>query len=59
MVYDPANGKVILFGGLFGSYDGRSRLGDTWIYDPAKRQMDQLQAVRAGPARARVRGNGL
>jgi N-acetylneuraminic acid mutarotase len=38
VVYDPANGKVILFGGLFGSYDGRSRLGDTWIYDPASRR---------------------
>ena len=37
MVYDPANGTVILFGGLFGSYDGRSRLGDTWIYNPARR----------------------
>jgi Galactose oxidase, central domain/Kelch motif len=38
MVYDQADDKVILFGGLFGGYDGRSRLGDIWIYDPASRR---------------------
>jgi N-acetylneuraminic acid mutarotase len=34
MVYDSATGKVILFGGLFGGYDGSDRLNDTWQYDP-------------------------
>jgi N-acetylneuraminic acid mutarotase len=35
MVYDSASGKLILFGGLFGSYDGSNRLNDTWEFDPA------------------------
>ena len=35
LVYDPVLKKLILFGGLFGSYDGSSRLSDTWAFDPA------------------------
>lgn len=35
MVYDSTAGKLILFGGLFGSYDGSHKLNDTWEYDPA------------------------
>jgi N-acetylneuraminic acid mutarotase len=48
MIYDPATGKMILFGGLFGSYDGKSRLGDTWAYDPARKSWTNLEP--AGPA---------
>lgn len=34
MAYDPATSTIVLFGGLFGGYDGRDRLNDTWSYDP-------------------------
>jgi hypothetical protein len=38
MVYDPATGNVVLFGGLApapGNPTGEVRLGDTWIWDGA------------------------
>lgn len=53
MVYDSAAGKIILFGGLFGSYDGTHRLNDTWAYDPASKTWTNLQpAGPLPPARA-------
>ena len=47
MVLDSATGKLILFGGLFGSYDGSNRLNDTWQYDPATNTWKNLSP--AGP----------
>jgi N-acetylneuraminic acid mutarotase len=47
MVYDSANRKVLLFGGLFGSYDGSTRLNDTWEYDPVANSWHEL--APAGP----------
>jgi hypothetical protein len=53
MVYDAAAGKLVLFCGLYGSYDGSSRLGDTWTYDPAARTWTRLRPAGAvPPARA-------
>jgi N-acetylneuraminic acid mutarotase len=53
MVDDPTTGRLILFGGLFGGYDGRSRLGDTWVYDPASRTWtDARPSGPVPPARA-------
>ena len=52
MVYDSATGKLILFGGLFGSYDGSNRLNDTWQYDPATNTWKNLApAGQLPPAR--------
>jgi N-acetylneuraminic acid mutarotase len=47
VVYDSATGKIILFGGLFGSYDGTNRLADTWSYDPVRKSWTNLKP--AGP----------
>lgn len=53
LIYDPVTGKIILFGGLFGSYDGKHRLNDTWAYDPAKKTWTNLKPTGAvPPARA-------
>jgi N-acetylneuraminic acid mutarotase len=47
MAYDPVTGTIVLFGGLFGGYDGRERLNDTWSYDPATHTWRNLHP--AGP----------
>jgi N-acetylneuraminic acid mutarotase len=49
MVYDSARRKLILFGGLFGSYDGSNRLNDTWEYDPAAQAWKNLAPAGALP----------
>ncbi|GAA4261925.1 hypothetical protein GCM10022255_096600 [Dactylosporangium darangshiense] len=51
MVYDAATGTMILFGGLFGSYDGSSRLNDTWEYDPTTGTWKNLSPVRSPSTR--------
>jgi len=52
MVYDPASGKLILFGGLFGDHDGSNRLNDTWQYNPATSTWKNLApAGQLPPAR--------
>ena len=45
MAYDPATGKVILFGG----YDGASVFGDTWAYDPVTNTWTGLEPVGSLP----------
>jgi N-acetylneuraminic acid mutarotase len=49
MVYDSATGKLILFGGLAGSYDGSDRFNDTWEYDPAAHAWKNLAPAGALP----------
>ena len=49
MVYVSAIHKVILFGGLFGSYDGSSRYNDTWAYDPVKNTWSNLNPGGSQP----------
>jgi hypothetical protein len=50
MAYDAATGKIILFGGLFGGYDGTRRLGDTWAYDPSARTWTHLKLAGQAPS---------
>ena len=49
MVYDPTADRVILFGGLAGSYDGSTRFGDTWAYDAVANTWTQLQPAGDQP----------
>src|SRR5579885_2352109 len=53
MAYDPATGMIVLFGGLFGGYDGRDRLNDTWAYNP---RTDTWRNLRPGGALPPSRG---
>ena len=52
LVYDPVTRELILFGGLYGSYDGTQRLNDTWAFDPSTRRWTQLVPATSPPARA-------
>jgi hypothetical protein len=47
MAYDPTSGKMILFGGVDGSFNC---LDDTWSYDPATNTWTQLTATGVGPS---------
>jgi len=47
MVYDPASGLVVLFGG----YDGSVDLYDTWAYDPGQNAWTDLDPIGPPPAR--------
>jgi N-acetylneuraminic acid mutarotase len=46
LVYDPASGRVILFGG----WDGTTQFGDTWAYDPAANAWTELTPAGDSPA---------
>lgn len=48
MVYDPALGKVILFGGWGGD---ESYFADTWLYDPAANVWTELSPAGVVPSR--------
>ena len=60
-VYDPANGKVVLFGG---TSDGSAALGDTWAYDPTANTWTNLNpggilpSARSGHSMAYDSANG-
>jgi len=51
MVYDPATGKMILFGGFGGDMFGDVPLEDTWAYDPAANTWTRLAPAGAVPQR--------
>ena len=46
MVYDPATGKMILFGGWDGDYE----LDDTWAYDPPTNTWAEITTVGTEPS---------
>jgi N-acetylneuraminic acid mutarotase len=46
MVYDPASGKVVMFGGI----EKNALLGDTWIYDPGTNAWTEVTTTGAGPS---------
>jgi hypothetical protein len=50
LVYDPVLKKLILFGGLYGSYDGSSRLNDTWAFDVTTSRWTNLAPAHDVPA---------
>ena len=47
MVYDPASGKVVMFGGI--EKEG-TLLGDTWIYDPSTNAWTEVTAAGTTPS---------
>jgi hypothetical protein len=51
MAYDPAIGKVVLFGGAQHSGANRSELGDTWEFSSGKWSPMKIKAAQAPPAR--------
>ena len=55
MVYDAADRKVILFGGV----DAGGHLNDTWAYDPAANTWTELKPAGAQPAVALGSLHGL
>jgi len=48
MVYNQANGKVVMFGGFAGP---QGLLADTWAYDPATNRWSMLATGHDGPSR--------
>ncbi len=48
MVYDPAGGKVILFGGI--SKANGTQLKDIWSYDPTAKVWTELKPTGTGPS---------
>jgi len=46
MAFDPSSGKVILFGG----FDGRGSLNDTWAFDPALGEWTELTPTGEAPS---------
>ena len=49
MVYDPDTQTILLFGGLFGSYDGSHRLNDLWSYSPSTHAWHELHPSSSTP----------
>jgi hypothetical protein len=51
LAYDPASGKIILFGGVGWKSSGAATFNDTWSFDPATDRWARLKTRGTPPAR--------